>query len=284
MQPNSRNPITPKFTIGVILVLMGVVLALDQLGLLQANHLLRYWPAALIIVGLVMLQRGERHSALRALLLVVIGGWLLLNTLGLVNLDLWEFIWPLLLVFFGARIMMGNRSSGPGAPPDGNSMPGTTPGTMPGMMPGATPGAPGAGGPAGGPPPAAPGPAGFSGFSPAAVNSREPTHASLFALMSSSKRRWGKSVFRSAEATAFMGGCELDLRDALLPSDSPAVIDVFVLMGGVNIFVPVNWTVSQDVVPLLGGVQDKTRSVPSNSAQHLLVRGTVLMGGVEISN
>ena len=60
--------------------------------------------------------------------------------------------------------------------------------------------------------------------------------------------------------------------------------EAFVIMGGVNIFVPPNWTVSQEVVPLLGGVHDKTRSVPSNPAQHLLVRGTVVMGGVEISN
>jgi Domain of unknown function (DUF5668) len=254
MQPNYRNPITPKFIIGVCLVLMGVVLALDQLGVLEANHLLRYWPAALIIVGLVILQRGERHSALRALVLIVVGGWLLLSTLGVVRLDLWEFIWPLLLVFFGARIMMGSRYSGPG-----------------GSGAGATPGQPGVAGPSAGPTPAAPG-------------SGEPAHASLFALLSSSKRRWGKSVFRSAEATVCMGGCELDLRDALMSSGEPAVVDVFVLMGGVNIFLPVNWTVSQEVVPLFGGVQDKTRSIPSNPAQHLVVRGTVVMGGVEISN
>jgi predicted membrane protein len=265
MQPNSRNPITPKFIVGVCLVLVGAVLALDQAGVLQANHLLRYWPAALIVVGLAMLQRGDRHSALRALVIIVIGGWLLLNTLGLVTLDLWEFIWPLLLVFVGARIMMGSRSSGPRAP-DAGTIPGAIGGT-----PGAGAGMPGA---------VAPGSAGPG----AGMGSTEPTHASLFALMSSSKRRWGKSVFRSAEATACMGGCELDLRDALIGSDGPAVIDVFALMGGVNILVPVNWTVSQEVLPLFGGVQDKTHSIPSNPAQHLLVRGTVVMGGIEISN
>jgi predicted membrane protein len=254
--PNSSIP--PKFIIGVCLVLMGVVLALDQLGVLQANHLLRFWPAALIIVGLAMLQRGERHSALRALVLIVVGGWLLLNTLGLVSLDLWEFILPLLLVFFGARIMMRSQGSRSGESPD---------------LPGA--------GPAAGAPPVGQAP---SGFTSAAASSGEPVHASLFSLLSSSKRRWGKSVFRGAEATAFMGGCELDLRDALMSSGELAVVDVFVIMGGVNIFVPPNWTVSQEVVPLLGGVHDKTRSVPSNPAQHLLVRGTVVMGGVEISN
>ena len=262
MPPNSSIP--PKFIIGVCLVLMGVVLALDQLGVLQAHHLLRFWPAALIIVGLAMLQRGERHSALRALVLIVVGGWLLLNTLGLVSLDLWEFILPLLLVFFGARIMMRSQGSRSGASPD----------------------LPGAGPPTGAPPAGQAGQAGqaWSAFNSAAPGSGEPVHASLFSLLSSSKRRWGKSVFRGAEATAFMGGCELDLRDALMSSGELAVIDVFVIMGGVNIFVPPNWTVSQEVVPLLGGVHDKTRSVPSNPAQHLLVRGTVVMGGVEISN
>jgi predicted membrane protein len=266
MPPNSRNPITPRFLIGVCLVLAGVVLALDQLGVVQANHLLRFWPAALIIVGLAMLQHGDRHGALRALVLIVVGGWLLLNTLGLVRLDLWEFIWPLLLVLFGAKIMLGNRRSGSNATPDQPGGAGPT---------GAGP----TGGPSSGPTPTGPG-----GFVPSTAGSSEPGHASLFSLLSSSKRRWGQSVFRSAEATVCMGGCELDLREALMAGGEPAVVEVFVLMGGINIFVPVNWTVSQEVVPLFGGVDDKTRSIPSNPAQHLLVRGTVVMGGVEISN
>jgi predicted membrane protein len=261
--PNSPS-VTPKFIIGVCLVLVGIVLALDQLGLLYANHLLRYWPAALIVIGLVMLQRGERHSALRALVLIVVGGWLLLNTLGLVSLDLWEFFVPLLLVFFGARIMMHNQRPRPGAPTD-----------PPGIGP--TAGGP----PTAGTPPAAQGP---NSFASASAGSAEPVHASLFSLLSSSKRRWGKSIFRGADTTAFMGGCELDLREALMGTGELAVVDVFVMMGGVTIFVPPHWTVSQEVVPLMGGVHDKTRSVPSNPAQHLLVRGTVVMGGVEISN
>jgi hypothetical protein len=125
---------------------------------------------------------------------------------------------------------------------------------------------------------------GPSGFDSASVGAGEPVHASLFAMLSSSKRRWGKSIFRGADTTAFMGGCELDLREALMSTGELAVVDVFVVMGGVTIFVPPHWTVSQEVVPLMGGVHDKTRSVPSNPAQHLLVRGTVVMGGVEISN
>ena len=257
MPPDNRGP-TPKFVIGACLVLMGVVLALDQLGLLQAHHLLRFWPAALIILGLVMLQRTEKHSALRALLLIVIGGWLLLNTLGWVSLDLWEFIVPIALVLVGARIMMrnpGGRSATLPNPPGLGSPPGTTP---TGQAP--------------------------SGFNAAPPGPAETVHSSQFSILGSCKRRWSKTTFRGAEMTAFMGGCELDLRDALMSPGELAVVDVFVMMGGVSIFVPPHWTVTQEIVPLMGGVHDKSRSVPSNPAQHLLVRGTVVMGGVEISN
>jgi predicted membrane protein len=256
--PPDNRSLTPKFVIGACLILVGVVLALEQLGLLQAHHLLRFWPAVLIILGLVMLQRTERHSALRALILIVVGGWLLLNTLGLVSLDLWEFIVPLFLVLIGARIMMRNHGSRPDVSGD----------------------LPGTGSPTGSAP-TGPGPNGF-GSTPSGA--AEPVHTSQFALLGSCKRRWGKSVFRRADTTAFMGGCELDLRDALMGPGELAVVDVFVIMGGVSIFVPPHWTVSQEIVPLMGGVHDKTRSMPSNPAQHLLVRGTVVMGGVEISN
>jgi predicted membrane protein len=255
--PDNRN-LTPKFVVGACLVLVGVVLALEQLGLLQAHHVLRFWPAALIVIGLVMLQRTEKHSALRALILIVVGGWLLLNTLGLVSLDLWEFIVPLLLVLFGARIMMHNQSYRPGPPRD---------------LAGAIP-----------PNGAVPNGQSPSNQSPSNQSPSDPVHASLFSLLGSSKRRWGKTIFRGADTTAFMGGCELDLRDALMSSGELAVVDVFVVMGGVTIFVPPHWTVSQEVVPLMGGVHDKSHSVPSSPAQHLLVRGTVVMGGVEISN
>jgi predicted membrane protein len=109
-------------------------------------------------------------------------------------------------------------------------------------------------------------------------------HATLFSFLGSNRRRWGQGTFRSAEATSVMGSCELDLREALLGADGIAYIEVFTAMGSVKVFVPPSWTVVTRVTAVLGGVEDKTRNVPSSGTQQLIISGMTMMGGVEISN
>ena len=79
-----------------------------------------------------------------------------------------------------------------------------------------------------------------------------------------------------------MAGCTIDLRDADMGPE-PAVIDAFAFWGGIEILVPKDWVVINKVLPLLGAAEDATRPAPGASKQ-LLVRGTALMGGVEIAN
>jgi hypothetical protein len=81
-----------------------------------------------------------------------------------------------------------------------------------------------------------------------------------------------------------MGGCELDLRDALLGSDGTAHVEALILMGGLKILVPPNWTVVNQATAFMGGIDDKTRGVPSATTQQLIIDGTVMMGGIEIIN
>lgn len=87
--------------------------------------------------------------------------------------------------------------------------------------------------------------------------------------------------FHGGQATAFMGGVKLDLRDAVIDG-SEATIDVTTVMGGVELHIPRNWTVVNHVTPVMGGVQDRTRSLDPN--KKLILEGTVLMGGLDISN
>jgi hypothetical protein len=79
-----------------------------------------------------------------------------------------------------------------------------------------------------------------------------------------------------------MGGHEIDLRPAKI-SAGPAVIDLFVWWGGVEIRVPPDWKVTNEALPLLGGVEDNTVA-PQEARGHLILKGTVIMGGVEVKN
>jgi hypothetical protein len=83
-----------------------------------------------------------------------------------------------------------------------------------------------------------------------------------------------------------MGGCDIDLRDASIAPNTQAVIDVFAFWGGIELKVPDDWVVINRVVPLMGGVDDKTRTPIASSAPQktLIVRGIVIMGGVGIRN
>ncbi|HEX4952764.1 MAG TPA: DUF5668 domain-containing protein [Thermoanaerobaculia bacterium] len=103
------------------------------------------------------------------------------------------------------------------------------------------------------------------------------------AVMGGSTLTNRSQAFRQASLTAVMGGCELDLRGAAIGSGQ-AVVDVFAVMGGVHIAVPRGWRVRSEVLPLLGGVEDKTEPPAVDTGEELLVRGTVIMGGVGISH
>jgi hypothetical protein len=86
--------------------------------------------------------------------------------------------------------------------------------------------------------------------------------------------------FDGARIVAVMGGCELDLTHAEM-KQSPAVIEVFTLWGGIEIFVPETWEIVGEVTPFMAGFEVKV--APKGTPQRrLVVRGTALMGGVEI--
>jgi hypothetical protein len=57
-------------------------------------------------------------------------------------------------------------------------------------------------------------------------------------------------------------------------------------MGGFEIIVPETWAVDIEVTPFLGGCDDKTVSrlgAPTDGPR-LLIRGFVMMGGLDIKN
>ncbi len=104
-----------------------------------------------------------------------------------------------------------------------------------------------------------------------------------FAMMAGLTRKNSSKEFRGGEATAIMGGAEIDLSEAEL-AGGEAVLDLFAMWGGIDIIVPGDWTVENRVTPLLGGVEDSRKTVGKDPAKRLVLRGFAVMGGIEISN
>ncbi len=105
-----------------------------------------------------------------------------------------------------------------------------------------------------------------------------------FALMGGVTRRNRSDAFRGGDLSAMMGGVELDLRDAQL-ADGRAVVEVFAMWGGIEIFVPPDWRVESEVTPIMAGYEDNTRLAPGvEPVGTLVVRGFAVMGGIEVAN
>lgn len=102
------------------------------------------------------------------------------------------------------------------------------------------------------------------------------------AILAGVNRGSNSTAFRGGELTAFMGGCEIDLRQAAVHGE--AVVDVFAMWGGIEIRVPDGWRVIGRVTPILGAFEDSTRPPQGATTHTLVVRGVVLMGGVEVKN
>jgi len=100
---------------GVLLVTAGVALLLDPF--VDSIHITvgRLWPLFFIVLGFAKMVEGHGRRKTGGLWLVVLGGWLLLNTLSDWRYDL---TWPVLIMFLGMRLIWtsfrGHRELGDG--------------------------------------------------------------------------------------------------------------------------------------------------------------------------
>lgn len=110
-----------------------------------------------------------------------------------------------------------------------------------------------------------------------------PETVQAFGFLSTIKRSNSSQTFRGGDLTAIMGGCELDLRKARI-AEGGAVLDALAFWGGIAIQVPESFCISLRVLPLMGAAEDKTRAPRGETDQQLIIRGFVLMGGIEVKN
>jgi putative transmembrane protein len=88
-----------------------------------------------------------------------------------------------------------------------------------------------------------------------------------------------KGDYTGGSVTAIFGGVELDLHQAKIKDG--AVIDVFTFCGSVNINMPDDVIVKNEVHGILGGSEDKTVS-KSSAKKTIYLRGECVLGGLEV--
>lgn len=107
------------------------------------------------------------------------------------------------------------------------------------------------------------------------------------AMLGGGTRSSSTADFQGGDLVAFMGGFDVDLRQARI-QQSPAVIDAFAFWGGIDLRVPDHWHVTVSGIPLLGAFEDETDPVEDvdvdGPVQELIVKGYAIMGGVTVKN
>ena len=237
MDTDKKIRLTPQLVIGLLVVALGVLFALENAGWAEADQLLRYWPLGLIIVGLVKIMTTSyipgrlAGGAITALGLILLAD----SALGY-DIDFWTYVPSLVLVFVGSMLVWQALSRG-------------------------------------------------SARRSKSGDIDDNDYLNAVAVMGGVERASASQDFRGGELTAFMGGCEIDLTKASIRGEE-AVIDMFVMWGGIELRVPEDWTLVVKGLPIMGAMIDKTRPPRPDEGREkrLLIRGMALMGGVEIKN
>ena len=240
-----RELFSTRMIVGVLIMLLGATLLADNLGWIEARHVLRsLWPLVMVGIGVAMVRRPQhKRSREGGWVLITLGIWIFLSKLGWVHISLGQLLLPAIFLFVGGVLVFRSLRG-----PDDVAARAKTEETN--------------------------------------ADAASADHAEFvrsFAMLSGVELRPVSRPFRGADLSAVMGGIKLDLASARMEGET-AVIEVFAFWGGVEIYVPPDWTVTSEVTTLLAGFIDKRRPTTVVPTKTLIIKGMVVMSGVEIKN
>jgi hypothetical protein len=206
------------------------------------------WQMLLIAIGLFIgLKKGFREPGW--FVPIIIGGFFLVNEYML-NGDMRRHIWPMILIVIGAFFIFRPRRGF--SHRDRN---------LPGMGP-----------------------------QPETINPLNETTYSqddfidAVNIFSGTKRVILSKNFRGGDVVNIFGGCEIDLTQADMTA--PAILEVTAIFGGATLVIPSNWAIKSEAVTIFGGIGDKRKftHMADNPAKTLVLKGTMIFGGMEIKS
>jgi predicted membrane protein len=92
--------------LGIAVLLVGSVLLLDNLGVMEAENVIDYWPMLLVLVGISHFVRPKGSRRYVAGSIFIVAGLIIqLSNLGLIAYDIFD-LWPVILVIAGLSLIL----------------------------------------------------------------------------------------------------------------------------------------------------------------------------------
>jgi predicted membrane protein len=108
-------------------------------------------------------------------------------------------------------------------------------------------------------------------------------YVEISSFLGGNQRKIETQDFKGGEIDTFMGGTEIDLKQASI--NGQANINLSIMMGGLELKIPKDWLVEKNTLTIMGGVDDNINKFPEaqqDSNKKLILTGDVFMGGIEI--
>jgi hypothetical protein len=102
--------------LGVAIIVGGLVLTLDNLGLIEAHTIFKLWPLVLVAMGIAKLRQDGPNAGLGGWFLILGGAFLLLASFARGHLA--DALGPMLIVGVGILIVIRALKQNRGVPPE----------------------------------------------------------------------------------------------------------------------------------------------------------------------
>ncbi|QKJ31263.1 hypothetical protein HQ865_16360 [Mucilaginibacter mali] len=275
--------IDPKYTqgqrsgkvfAGLILLAVGAVLLLQQIGGFLFPHWLISWPMLLIVWGLYIGSKNNFTRPFGAAIMILIGVLFIADDI-IPGLSLERAFWPLMLIFFGLYMVLGKKYQWRnghfekykgGNPFGGHEY--TNPFEPKGKPdPNFDPNGPTAD-------------ANASGTYVPPLSGDD--HIDTVSVFGGVKRTILSKNFKGGEIVNIFGGTDLDLTQADI--NGRVEIEIVQLFGGIKLIIPPHWQVTSDVAAVFSSVDDKRRNLgaPLSTDKLLVIKGVSIFAGVDI--
>lgn len=255
-QDIGRRPRGGRIWAGLLLLIIGGVLLLDQMNFPLPDYLFN-WHVLLIVIGLWI---GLRHN-FRG------GGWLILMAVGgffmiqdyYPDTHIARFIWPGALILAGVLVMLRPRHHHwqgrwgqewrEQYEKDRDQWRRSS----------------------------------TQAFGSQRHSASSEDYIDTTSIFAGIHRKMVSKNFKGGDITTCMGGAEIDLSQA--DFTGTVHLDVTQIMGGTKIIVPPHWEVRSEVTAIFAGFEDKRQQpIATNPDKILIIDGTSIFGGIELKN